>query len=195
MSKVKDDPPPLHRGSTSSRSSHEVPGISASTTDDLLRQRRTSKSLMIAQTSETSKNIPGPDPIPEYQKELFSDIELLSISSKLSNRIQPPKSANQQSMGYRPRYSSEASKGKKMDEIHFEEETEFLSATNKFSTTTVYVSGTSSITLHTCCFVYKNHAGITKYIGCSYVLGILLLPSGSINLFEKLKPKMRPKQN
>ena len=154
MSKAKDDPPPLHRGSTSSRGSHEVPGISASTTDDLLRQRRTSKSLMIAQTSETSKNIPGPDPIPEYQKELFSDIELLSISSKLSNRIQPPKSANQQSMGYRPRYSSEALKGKKMDEIHFEEETEFLSATNKFSTTTVYVSGTSSITLHTCCFVH-----------------------------------------
>ena len=148
MSKAKDDPPPLHRGSTSSRSSHEVPGISASTTDDLLRQRRmasskSSKSLMIAQTSETSKNIPGPDPIPEYQKELFSDIELLSISSKLSNRIQPPKSANQQSMGYRPRYSSEASKGKKMDEIHFEAETELLSATNKFSTTTVYVSGTS----------------------------------------------------
>ena len=121
MSKAKDDPPPLHRGSTSSRSSHEVPGISASTTDDLLRQRRMasssppSKSLMIAQKSETSKNIPGPDPDPEYQKELFSDIELLSISSKLSNRIQPPKSANQQSMGYRPRYSSEASKGKKMN--------------------------------------------------------------------------------
>ena len=123
MSKAKDDPPPLHRGSTSSRSSHEVPGISASTTDDLLRQRRmasssppSSKSLMIAQKSETSKNIPGPDPIPEYQKELLSDIELLSISSKLSNQIQPPKSANQQSsMGYRPRYSSEASKGKKMN--------------------------------------------------------------------------------
>ena len=38
--------------------------------------------------------------------------------------------------------------------IHFEEETEFLSATNKSSTTTVYVSGTSSITLHTCCFVH-----------------------------------------
>ena len=117
MSKAKDDPPPLHRGSTSSRSSHEVPG-----TDDLLRQRRmasssppSSKSLMIAQKSETSKNIPGPDPDPEYQKELFSDIELLSISSKLSNRIQPPKSANQQSMGYRPRHPSEALKGKKMN--------------------------------------------------------------------------------
>ena len=112
------DDPPLQGGFSCSRSGHEVPRISDSTTDDLLRRRMASsrsKSLMVPQTFETVTNIlPEAGSDAECQKQPFSDIEILSTSSILSNRI-PSKSANRRSMGYRPRldrHPSEGSRGK-----------------------------------------------------------------------------------